>query len=304
MRCRFALGAVVTLMLATPLVAQERSAPLVLRLPTSAWALALGNGVTAGRATSEMLFHNPSALTLSVGSAVSAQRWGGAATAASLAHAVVSSNWGIGFGVRYLDYGAAGATITHPTELGTAGPELASSLAATVGVSRVVRGVRLGVAATYAEERHPADRDGVGVLDLGAGRDVGIFAVGVALRNLGPDRVLGTAAYATPLRGTLGVALRPRAIGTFFDAAAMAEVGVARDGRIDGSVGGELLWVPLEGWAIATRLGFRTVESIGESGGRPFTAGFGVSLDRFTLDYALDPARNAGTSHRIGIRMR
>jgi len=292
------------LLAATPLLAQERTGPVVLRVPASAWALATGDALTAGRSTPDLLFYNPSGLTLAGGVSVSLQRWGSASTAASLSHAVISNGWGIGLGARYLDYGASGDGLTHPAELMSRGGDLASSLAVSLGLSREVKGFRVGVAAKYVEERLPGDRDGFGALDVGVGRDLGMLGLGLAVRNLGPDRLLADAPLETPLRASVGALLRPRPIGVFFDLAATAEVAVARDGRVDAAAGGELIWVPLDGWAIAARLGVRTVEAIGSLGARPYTAGLGVSLDRFSVDYAVDPARGGGTSHRIGIRMR
>lgn len=291
-------------LLAPSAAAQERYAPVVLRVPASAQALATGDALTAGRGTSDLLFYNPSALTLATGMAISVQRWGGASTAASLSHAVISNGWGIGVGARYLDFGGTEGQVTHPAELMTQGPLLSSSLAATVGLAREIKRIRIGVAVSYAEERTPSDRDGMATLDLGLGRDVGRFGFGLAVRNIGPSRVLGTTEFATPLRASLGAMLRPRPIAVFFDAGATAEVSVSRDGRVEVAGGGELIWVPLDGWAVAARVGMRTPERIGELGARPYTAGIGVSLDRFSLDYAIDPQRGGAIAHRLGLRMR
>lgn len=296
--------ALLTVLVAGPLPAQERTAPVVLRAPASAWALGLGNGFTAARGTSDLLFYNPSSLALGGGVAASVQRWEGASTAVSLSHALTATGWGIGVGARYLDYGAFEGVVPHPAELVGRGPRLGSSLAATVGVSRVIKGIRTGVAVSVVEERWPADREHLATVDAGLGRDVGRFSLGLAVRNIGPARTLDASGFETPLRVSLGALLRPRPIGVFFDAAAIAELAVDREGRVDGSAGGEVTWVPLDGWAIAARLGFRTVEEVGALGARPFTAGLGVSLDRFSLDYALDPQRGGKVAHRVGVRMR
>ncbi len=296
--------ALLMVLVAGSLLAQERTAPVVLRVPASAWALGLGNGFTAARGTSDLLFYNPSSLALGGGIAASVQRWEGASTAVSLSHALTATGWGIGVGARYLDYGGFAGVVPHPAELVGRGPQPGSSLAATVGVSRVIKGIRTGVAVSVVEERWPADRDHSATVDAGLGRDVGTFSLGLAVRNIGPDRTLEVTGFETPLQVSAGVLLRPRPIGVFFDAAAIAEVVVDREGRVDGSVGGEVSWVPLEGWAVAARLGLRTVEEVGALGARPFTAGLGISLDRFSLDYALDPQRGGAVAHRVGVRMR
>lgn len=298
-------GAIAALLvLATPLAAQDRYAPVVLRVPASPWALALGDAGVASRGTSDVVFYNPSAITLATGAAVSVQRWGSASTAANLSHTVISNGWGIGVGVRYLDYGALDAGITHPAQLHTRGPLLASSLAASFGIAREYKRFRIGVAAKYVEERLPGDRDGFMAIDAGLGRDVGSFGFGLSVRDIGPSRLLGATPYQPPMRFALGAMFRPRPIGVFFDAGATAEVTVDHDGEVGVAAGGELIWVPLDGWAIALRAGFRTAERVGDLGNRPYTGGIGISLDRFSLDYAIDPQRGGAVAHRVGLRMR
>jgi len=292
------------LVLAAPLAAQQRYAPVVLRLPASPWALALGDAGAAARWTSDVVFYNPSAITLATGAAVSVQRWGGASTAANLSHTVISNGWGIGVGVRYLDYGASTDGVIHPAQLHTRGPLLGSSLAATIGLAREYKKVRIGVAAKYVEERLPGDRDGFVTIDAGLGRDIGSFGFGLSVRDIGPSRLLGATPYQPPMRFALGAMMRPRPIAVFFDAGATAELTVDRDGEIGVAGGGELIWVPLDGWAVALRAGFRTTERVGELGNRPYTGGIGISLDRFSLDYAIDPQRGGAVAHRIGLRMR
>jgi hypothetical protein len=298
-------GAVAALVvLASPLVAQDRLGPVVLRLPASPWALALGDAGAAIRSTSDVVFYNPSSITLATGAAVSVQRWGGASTAANLSHTVISNGWGIGVGVRYLDYGAMDDGITHPALLHTRGPLLGSSLAASFGLAREYKRLRIGVAAKYVEERLPGDRDGFLAIDAGLGRDVGRLGFGLSVRDIGPRRLLGATPYKPPMRVALGATYRPRPIGVFFDAGATAEVTVDREGEVGVAGGGELIWVPLDGWAIALRAGFRTTDRVGDLGNRPYTGGVGVSLDRFSLDYAIDPQRGGAVAHRIGLRMR
>ena len=83
-----------------------------------------------------------------------------------------------------------------------------------------------------------------------------------------------------------------------------------RGGFVAPAGGAELNYSWLDGYAIAFRAGARR-PALGE---RPFTTGFGLTIDRLSIDYALETlgadagARgNVGHSsvgHRIGLRVR
>ena len=83
--------------------AAQESAPLVLRVPASARAAALGDAFTAGRG-SEMVFYHPAQIGLTTGLSVSMARYRSAATAASLATSSPLGPVAIAAGVQWLDY--------------------------------------------------------------------------------------------------------------------------------------------------------------------------------------------------------
>jgi hypothetical protein len=266
--------------------------------------MALGDAFSAGRATSDVLFYNPANLSLAGGTSTSLQRWGSASTAVSFSHAVTSNGWGIGIGFRHLDYGADSHTLPLPSELFRRGDDIAVSFAATLGLSRVIEGFRTGIAAKYVEERMTFGREGMPLFELGLGRDYGLFSLGLSVRDIGAKQMLEDVPLVPPTRASLGVTLRPQTIGAFFDASAVAEFTVDREGLLESAGGAELIWVPLDGWSIAARVGYRTTGGSGNPGGRPYSAGIGVSLDQFSLDYAMDPHRSGRVAHLLGIRMR
>lgn len=299
-----AVSVAVLLLAAGMLQAQERSAPVVLRLPSSPLVSAMGDAGVAVRGTSEVLFYNPANLIIGVGTAVAVERRGGSSTAGYLSHRVPHNSWAIGFGARFLDFGAQPGEIPHPAELGNRGPLLSSSLAATVGVSRTVLGLRTGIAISYGDERRSGERESVVLVDVGLARDVGPVSLGLAARNLGDDAELDQVEFRTPARFALGGQLRPRAIATFFDAGLVAEVALDRGGRLEAAGGGEVSWIPVEGWEVTLRAGVRRTERVDALGARPYTGGVGVSIDRFSVDYTIDPYRGGGTAHRFGLRIR
>ena len=66
--------------------------------------------------------------------------------------------------------------------------------------------------------------------------------------------------------------------------------------------GAEVAYVPIDGVAITLRQGFRLPRERDES---LITAGFGVTIDRIAIDYAMEPMRGRRpVAHRLGLRIR
>ncbi|HEX9895295.1 MAG TPA: hypothetical protein VGA78_15305 [Gemmatimonadales bacterium] len=277
------------------LVAQE-TAPLVLRLPASARAAALGNGFAGGRG-SEMIFYHPAQIGLVTGLSLSLARYRASATFASLATSSTVGVLVVAAGVQWLDYGSEpGVFPTSPRSLTTSGSEISQSLAASAAAAIRLIGFRWGIAAKYVEERLPDARPSGAAFDVGVGRDFSRISVGLVAQNLGADIGREPARADLPTRLVLGAATPRYPIHTWFDIAATAAVNWERHSGVSPAAGAELTYVPLEGFALALRAGARRVTG-GPSSQQPVTFGAGFSFDRLSLDYAYDGA------HWFGVRM-
>jgi hypothetical protein len=292
-------------LIAPPLAAQDADAPLVLRLPVSTRALGMGGAQPVAQDAESQLF-NPALLAWARGASAQGQRYGAASTFGVLASALATLGGTTGFGVQYLDYGAAagdlGAVRDATGALPARGPVAASSLAASIGYARTMLGVRAGASLRYAEERLGSARDGTASVDLGLAKGF-LFdnvVVGLAVQHLGEGlRLQGTRA-ALPTRVTLGLSGANYPVNPWLDIGASAAVSVLRGGTVAAAGGVEASFVPLQGYAITGRVGGRRTLAPGE---RPVTAGLGFTRDRLSIDYAYEPfaARDA---HRLGLRVR
>ena len=103
------------------------------------------------------------------------------------------------------------------------------------------------------------------------------------------------------MRLAAGLSSYFRGLGPWFDLSLSGGAAVRRDGLVSGNLGAELSWVPIEGISFALRTGVRRAEL---SVQHPMTAGLGLSVDRFALDYAWEQMREGGGVHRLGLRVR
>jgi len=162
--------------------------------------------------------------------------------------------------------------------------------------------LRLGVSVKYAEDRLGADRDGTVAADVGMYMPLGPANLAITMQNLGP----GTSIRGQP--GTL-----PRRIGIGFggglfplwehwDLGAQMQVTLENDLFVRPAGGVELGYVPIEGVSFIARTGLRLPRERDES---LVTGGVGVTVDRYSLDYAIEPFRGGRpVSHRVGLRVR
>jgi hypothetical protein len=79
-----------------------------------------------------------------------------------------------------------------------------------------------------------------------------------------------------------------------------ADVSALRGGFVAPAGGAEVGYSWLDGYAIALRAGGRR-PGAGEGA---VTAGAGLSVDRLSVDYALETLSGSRTAHRIGLRIR
>jgi hypothetical protein len=284
-----------------PLGAQSNHfAPLVLQLPSSARALALGDAWFAGR-DADAMFYNPAQLATARGTELSVERYASASTSGAMSSAMSFGSGGIGIGAQYLDYGALETVYPSTQErLTMRGPLVASSLAATVGAATVFKGVRFGASGKYVEERRGGARGGRLAADLGASFDLRELLVGVAVQNLGPDMHTGDEHAALPQRYALGISTNTFPAGPF-DIDAVSSVAVLRNGFVTPAGGVEAIYSWIEGYAVVARFGVRRTETSAQSAA---TLGAGLTADRVSLDYAYEGFSGTRGAHRIGLRIR
>ncbi len=279
--------------------------PLALRVPASTVALGLGNaGLLLTDA--DVLFYNPAMLPNARGVAASAQRYGAAGTTVSMASVQALGSISVALGARLVDgstdAGAYGSALDPGlSRLAAAGSGRLGSLALTAAAARQVGPVRVGLGATYVRESLRSELEESALVDVGAMMPLGPVTVALAVQHLGAAVELPGTRVDQPWRAVTGVGSRAIPLGTWFDLSAVAQVAVDGAGFVEPAGGAELAYVPLEGVALALRAGAKRPRADDEG---HFSGGFGVSLDRYSLDYAVEPFRGGVTTHRLGVRIR
>jgi hypothetical protein len=292
MRLLFAAFACMTI------VSQAAEAQSILRLPASTRALGMGNVGVVGR-DDDVVFYNPAQLVIARGTTLSGERDSESPgsgppnfVTGALSSAIAFGSGGVGIG------GVFARTVTYPS------PTFLNSVttvAASAAAAQVIKGIRVGVAGRYLGEQADRTYESRTMFDVGLARPFRqYFTAGFAAQNIqiAGDDVAGP----TPTKATLGAS----AIGPVgpYDMFLTAAVSMDdHDHHVRSAAGAEVNWSWLNGYNIALRLGVRDPLP----GERPLTAGFGFTVDRISLDYALETLGVSGISHsghRIGLRVR
>jgi hypothetical protein len=286
--------------------AQPGAGPLVLRVASSARLLGMANAGLAGN-DADALFYNPALLFNARGMAVSMQRFGSSATAGSLANIVTVGSMNIGVGAQVLNWSASPLSYRELMRLGTtqlsdSGGIPASSVAVTLGIARTFRGKRVALSAKYAEDRLPSAHDGTVAFDAGVmGPSLWLGTFSLVVRNVGPGLRLGGEKGQLPTQLGIGWGGNYNNFTTY-DVGYQTQLTVDRDGFVRPAAGMEVGYVPIEGVSFTARAGLRYPRENDESFA---TGGLGITFDRFSLDYALEPFRGGhSASHRIGLRIK
>lgn len=292
--------------------AQAPSAgPLVLLVPASTRATALGNAWVAGR-DQDVLFYNPAQL---IGArndfAITLARYGSASSFAS-ASSVFSSgpaSLTLGWGVQAMEFNpnAADTYPYVPSGLMTLGSGDGLSLLAGVGAAMVYKTFRIGVTGKYATDRvaygadipmrAPTRHDAL-LGDFGIARNVLSGVAGLALQNVALGHASGARHVDTPRQFALGWSGVKQA--GEFDLAFAGQV-TARDKWIAPGGGIEIGYGWIEGYSVALRAGARRPETNAE---RPVALGATINADRLTLEYALQFFDGGRTANRMTFRWR
>ncbi len=293
----------------TVAVEPSHVAAIASRVPAGTVALALGN-VGIASTDADVLFYNPGMLTSGRGMSLSAQRYNGNGTAASMAATQLVGSVGFGIGVRFADwrgplgFGYAEAVRDGLGVLGLPGAARASSTALTAAAARALGPVRLGVSATYARETYAARHDETTHFDVGVVWPTGPGNLALTVQHEGAPLEIADGFQefegAAEWRATLGYGAWGFPLATFWDFGGTAQLSVDEAGKVRSAGGVELTYVPVEGVSIAARVGSRS--TIGNE--LPITGGLGLSLDRYSLDYALESFRGGVRAHRVGLRVR
>ncbi len=285
-------------------------APLVLFLPASARATAMGNAWVAGR-DEVAVFYNPAQIAPVVGATAGFARYGSNGTRATLTGATTVNWLNLGWGVEAVKFNVrnAAAYPFSPVELtrehSSEGSREALSLVLGAGGSFLVKGFRTGIGVKYAEDRVANQAFGVGVFGLPS------ILNGVLLGDIGVSRAFlsGTAALTVqhigdphpetrPMQETLGWARQMQA--KQLDLGFAVQV-AERDRSLYGGGGMEVGYGWIEGWSATVRAGARRMETTAQ---RPMSVGGTLNADHLVLDYALEFFEGSRYAHHVSIRWR
>jgi hypothetical protein len=310
----------------TTLAAQSGGpyAPVVLTLPSGPRTLAMGN-VGIGSRDDDVLFFNPAQLAVARGTSASGERYSATANGGTVSAVTRLGNGGVAVGMRMVDYktGFVGFPADRSAMLVNAGLP-GTSLEAMIGLAQVIKGVRIGATAKYASDDASNVEAHRAAVDLGISKDFRrYFTAGLAVQNLSrpisfscvdarfapecgpppgvivaPSPAFPTAKVYLPLRTTAGIA-GSGPVGPL-DISGTAAVSLLRDSFVIPAGGGEVSYSWLDGYAIALRAGARRPIP----GEGPFTGGVGFTMDRLSIDYAIEALSGSRVGHRIGLRIR
>lgn len=282
----------------------RESTPVVLRLPGSTRAMALGNAFMLGGNDPDGIFYNPAAIASTGGAGIAVQRYGSSSTLANLSAGRGWSSGGLAIGLQVLSYGAssdgfAGLPTTEAGLLNT-GTVGAADIVATVAYGRTIGGFDFGLGAKYIDQRIGGGRDATGALDLGVIKEVGPVTLGLVGRNLGLDLEIDGVALRLPRDLTLGASTSSEQLGPL-DISATAAITRWSGGDIIPAGGVEVSFWPIQGRTFTGRIGAQRVPGGDQS---PFTFGLGFTGDNITVEYAFQPYESPGSAHRFGLRWR
>lgn len=298
--------------LISPLGAQSPDrGPIILELPASTRALALGNTFALGFRDSNALFYQPGLLDRAQGQSVSIQRFSSAATLAALSTARGWFGGGVALGVQYLAYQTGSydfppevELLSFPTgepPLRSGGGESISELVISGGYGRQLLGLRIGVVGKLLEQRYRSIRSTTGAFDVGVAASPGPLTVGFAAQNLGWDMPAEEDDIPLPTRFILGASTRTAPVGPL-DLSLSSALGYRLDGDLIPSVGLEVGYWPVSGRTFVGRIGYRHLS--GDEVAGPLNLGGAVYLDSFILEYAFQGYDSGDPVHRFGIGWR
>jgi len=290
--------------------APGQSSAIVLQLPASARAAALGNTYSAVGRDDAAIFYNPAQLAVAIGTGRSAgasvQRYVSESNVAALSGAMRLGPGRIGFGLQLLDYGSEPEIVPDPDFGGERGRETGNRMSATdfagsLGYGATIGVFRAGATVKLIRQQLAFLSDATGALDAGVAVDVAGGTIAAVMQNSGGLLTLGSTTTALPLiyRGT--IALPPVLFGPL-RLIEMVELSRQRGGQAVPSAGAEIGIRARGGVELAARFGLAARRDTASSTSR-LTFGGGLATTRFAIDYAYQTVEglDLGT-HRVGVR--
>lgn len=280
--------------------------PLVLQLPASTRAMALGDAFMMNSGHADALFYHPALVGAASGFGLDVQVWSGEATSATASAAMPWFDGGIAIGLQTLQYGG---TALRETTLLPSGQDVlfdvghptTSERVASVGYGRRLFGLRVGAAAKLVEQRVSDERDATAAIDVGVATALGPFTVGLSAANLGPDLEMASGRTPLPTRITLGAGAYGRPVGPV-DLGLSGALTRRDDGEVIAGAGLEVGYWPINGRTFLARIG---VERVPEGEASPLTLGCAFWGDDLVLEWAYRDFGGLGEgTHRFGVRWR
>ncbi len=295
-----------------PVGAQTRDrGPMVLEIPSSTRALALGNAFALGYGDPDAVFYHPSQLNRIQGLGATLRRFGANGTFTALSAGQSWFGGGVALGLQQLSYEApldpspsAGDILGLPVDEASLRDEGQTALSETVisaGYGKSLLGAQMGVVGKLIEQRAGSRKAGTAAVDLGLAVSPGPFTVGVSVQNLGPGLQFAGGEIGLPTRFTLGATSRRAPVGPL-DVSASSAVSYRRDGDVVPSVGLEVAYWPITGRTFVGRVGYRYLSD--DFSAVPVTFGAAFMGDNIVLEYAFQGYDSGDPSHSFSLGWR
>ena len=298
--------------LATPVEAQTRDrGPLVLELPASTRALALGDAFQLATRDSDAIFYHPGRVARAQGLKASLQRFSANGNLTTLSAGQDWFGGGVALGLQNLTYEAPArashdvndilALSADEASLREAGDVAVSETVLSAGYGRTLFGLQMGVVGKYVEQRFDYRKAGSVAVDLGGATSAGPLTLGLSVQNLGPDLSFRGGDIPLPTRFILGASSDGAPVGPL-DVAASTALTYRLDGDLVPSIGLEVGYWPVNGRTFVGRVGYRYRSD--DYTACPLTFGAAFLGDNINLEYAYQGFEDGDPSHRFSVGWR
>jgi hypothetical protein len=291
---------------------------LILELPASTRALALGNAFHLSSRDPAAIFYHPGRLARVQGFMASLQRFQENGTLLGLSAGMEWFGGGVAIGLRQLSYetpaqpeewDSALGSLSRPRysfpldegRLREEGSVAVSETVLSLGYGKALTGLQAGVVGKLVEKRRGPAKAGTAAVDLGLATTTGPVTLGLSVQDLGPDTRLGGEDIALPTRFILGASTETAQVGPL-DVSGTTALTYRVDGDLDPSLGVEVAYWPVVGRTFIGRIGYRHRSA--RFSARPLTFGGAFYGDDIVLEYAYLGFEEGAPAHQFGVGWR